>query len=56
VAGESVNGPAPTLGRNIGMGYAPIELAKPGCELQIDCRGKLVFAQVVTGPFYRRSK
>jgi aminomethyltransferase len=49
-------GPAPTLEKNIGMGYAPIELARPGCELQIDCRGKLVPAQVVTGPFYRRNK
>lgn len=49
-------GPAPTLEKNIGMGYVPIELAKPGCELQIDCRGKLVPAQVVAGPFYRRDK
>jgi aminomethyltransferase len=49
-------GPAPTLGQNIGMGYAPIELTKPGCEFQIDCRGKLVSAQVVTGPFYTRSR
>jgi aminomethyltransferase len=49
-------GPAPTLEKNIGMGYVPIELTNPGCELQIDCRGKRVPAQVVAGPFYKRDK
>jgi aminomethyltransferase len=47
-------GPAPTLGKNIGMGYVPVELSRPGSALQIGCRGKLVTARVVEGPFYRR--
>ncbi|HVV48034.1 MAG TPA: glycine cleavage system aminomethyltransferase GcvT [Polyangia bacterium] len=49
-------GPAPTLGKNIGMGYVPVALREPGSELQIRCRDKLVMARVVEGPFYRRKK
>jgi aminomethyltransferase len=48
-------GPAPSLEKNIGMGYVPTLLAKPGTELHVDCRGKLVDARVVDGPFYRRT-
>jgi aminomethyltransferase len=48
-------GPAPTLEKNIGLGYVRTEFAKPGTELNVDCRGKLVTARVVGGPFYRRS-
>jgi aminomethyltransferase len=49
-------GPAPTLEKNIGLGYVPFELSNPGTELQIGCRGKLVTARVVDGPFYTRAK
>lgn len=49
-------GPAPTLGKNIGMGYVPVDLSAPGSELQIRCRDRLVAARVVEGPFYRRKK
>jgi len=49
-------GPAPTLEKNIGMGYVPVGLAEPGTQLQIDCRGKMVAAQIVKGPFYTRGK
>jgi hypothetical protein len=49
-------GPAPTLEKNIGMGYVPPRLATPGSRLSIDCRGKRVDAEVVAGPFYKRSK
>jgi glycine cleavage system T protein (aminomethyltransferase) len=49
-------GPAPTLEKNVGMGYVPIALATPGTPLQIDCRGKLVAARIVNGPFYKRGK
>lgn len=49
-------GPAPTLGKNIGMGYVPAELSNSGSLLQIGCRGKLVAARVVEGPFYRRQR
>ena len=31
-----------------------IPLAEPGTRLHIDCRGKLVEAEVVKGPFYKR--
>jgi aminomethyltransferase len=47
-------GPAPTLEKNIGMGYVPALLTEPGTQLQIDCRGKMVAAQIVKGPFYKR--
>lgn len=55
--GEVTSGaPGPTVGKNIGMGYLPVELAEPGQRLLIDCRGKLVEADVVKGPFYRRAR
>ena len=49
-------GPAPTLEKNIGMGYVPVGMTAPGTQLQIDCRGKLVAAEIVKGPFYKRGK
>jgi aminomethyltransferase len=49
-------GPAPTLEKNIGLGYVPIGMSEPGTKLQIDCRGKLVAAEIVKGPFYKRGK
>ncbi|HEV3031512.1 MAG TPA: glycine cleavage system aminomethyltransferase GcvT [Polyangia bacterium] len=49
-------GPAPTLEKNIGMGYVPSGMTEPGTRLQIDCRGKMVAAQIVKGPFYKRGK
>jgi aminomethyltransferase len=48
--------PAPFLKKNIGMGYVPVELAAVGTELQIDVRGRMVTAQVVPLPFYKRAK
>jgi aminomethyltransferase len=47
--------PSPTLGRNIGLGYLPVELAPVGTRFRVDCRGKPVDAVVVQTPFYRRS-
>jgi aminomethyltransferase len=44
-----------TAGGAIGMGYVPAALAAPGTSLTIDCRGKDVSAEVVKGPFYRRT-
>ena len=44
----------PTVGKNIGLGYVPLQLAEVGARLFIDCRGKRVAAQVVKSPFYRR--
>ena len=43
-----------TVGKNVGMAYVPRELATAGTQLFIDCRGKTVPAEVVSGPFYRR--
>jgi aminomethyltransferase len=49
-------GPAPTLEKNVGLGYVPTRLAVPGAKLSVDCRGKRVNAEVVSGPFYKRAK
>ena len=48
--------PAPFLKKNIGMGYVPVEFAAVGTEVGIDVRGRLVNAQVVPLPFYKRPK
>jgi aminomethyltransferase len=48
--------PAPFLKKNIGMGYVPFEFANPGQAIEIDVRGKLVGAQIVPLPFYKRPK
>jgi len=48
--------PAPYLKKNIGMAYLPPSFANTGQEIKIDVRGKLLTAQVVETPFYRRNK
>lgn len=48
--------PAPYLKKNIGMGYVPTEYSDEGRAIQIDVRGKLVAAQIVKTPFYKRAK
>jgi aminomethyltransferase len=48
--------PAPFLKKNIGLAYVPVEHANVGQEIQIDVRGKLVGAQIVKTPFYKRAK
>ena len=48
--------PAPFLKKNIGFAYVPIENASVGQEIRIDVRGRLVGAQVVKTPFYKRAK
>jgi aminomethyltransferase len=48
-------GPGPTVEKNIGLGYVPPALAEPGATLVVDCRGKMVEAEVVKGPFYKRA-
>ena len=48
--------PAPFLKKNIGMTYLPIEHANVGQEIKIDVRGRLVRAQLVKTPFYKRAK
>jgi len=48
--------PAPTVGKNIGLGYVPSAMAEVGTRLLVDCRGKNVDAVVVQTPFYKRAK
>lgn len=48
--------PAPFLKKNIGMAYVPVEHAAVGQDIKIDVRGKLVGAQIVKTPFYKRIK
>src|ERR1041384_4385907 len=61
VAGQRVGtvtsgSPAPFLKKNIGFAYLPVDFAGAGQQIQIDVRGKLVGAQVVKAPFYKRAK
>jgi len=48
--------PAPFLKKNIGMAYVPVEVANEGRTIEIDVRGRMVVAQVVPLPFYKRPK
>ena len=48
--------PAPFLKKNIGMAYVPVESAGEGGAIEIDVRGRLVDAQIVPLPFYKRPK
>jgi aminomethyltransferase len=55
--GRATSGsPAPFLKKNIGMGYVPAEFAGVGTALEIDVRGRMVAAQIVPLPFYKRPK
>jgi len=56
-AGRVTSGsPAPYLKKNIGFAYVPAEFASAGQEIKIDVRGRLVSAQVVKTPFYKRHR
>ena len=41
------------MGQGIGTGYLPLELAKPGTEIEIVIRGSSNAAEVVKMPFYK---
>lgn len=47
---------SPTLGKAIGMGFLPLDLARPGQEIAVGIRGRECAARVVSLPFYRREK
>jgi aminomethyltransferase len=49
-------GPSPTLNKNIGLCYLPVEAARPGQKIQVVVRGQAVDAVVVETPFYKRPK
>lgn len=52
VIGEVTSGTqSPSLGKAIGMGYVESAYSKPGSEIYIEIRGKLLKAQVVKIPF-----
>lgn len=48
--------PAPYLKKNIGFAYLPIEFTNIGQQIGIDVRGRLVTAEIVKTPFYKREK
>ncbi|MEZ4854096.1 glycine cleavage system aminomethyltransferase GcvT [Flavobacterium sp.] len=45
---------SPSLGKAIGLGYVPTELAAEGSEIYIRIRNKDIKAQVVKLPFYKK--
>jgi aminomethyltransferase len=49
-------GPSPTLGKNIGLCYLPVELAETGRTIDVVVRGQPVEAVTVPTPFYKRAK
>ena len=49
-------GPSPTLNKNIGLCYLPVEMAEIGRTIQVLIRSQLVEAVTVPTPFYRRAK
>ena len=46
----------PFLRKAIGMAYVPIDLSKPGTDIEIDIRGRGAKARVVPMPFYKRGR
>lgn len=53
--GEVTSGTqSPTLGRGIGLGYVPTAYSKPGTELYVRVRDKLLKASVVKLPFVKK--
>jgi aminomethyltransferase len=49
-------GPSPTLNKNIGLCFLPIDKAEPGLPIQIQIRNAPVAAVTVPTPFYERPK
>lgn len=49
-------GPSPTLNKNIGLCYLPLDKAVPGVRIQILIRNSPVEAITVATPFYKRAK
>lgn len=55
VVGRCTSGsPGPTVGKNIGLGYLPADMAAVGTPFVVDCRGRRAEAVVVKTPFYKR--
>ncbi|SDC36796.1 aminomethyltransferase [Candidatus Frackibacter sp. WG12] len=47
---------APTLDKNVGLGYVKTEYAEEGTEIEVQIRRRKCKAKVVALPFYRREK
>ena len=47
---------SPMTKRNIGLALIDAKFAEVGIEVEVEIRGKLIRAQTVSTPFYRRSK
>lgn len=55
--GEVTSGTqSPTLQKGVALGYVPAELSKPGTELFVKIREKLLKAQIIKPPFVKASK
>jgi len=48
--------PSITLGANIGLCYVPVAKAIIGTSIQIEIRGRACEGEIVSAPFYKRSK
>jgi len=48
--------PSPTLNKNIGLCYLPVEQANAGRRIQVMIRNQPVDAETVETPFYKRAK
>jgi aminomethyltransferase len=49
-------GPGPTVGKNIGLAYLPVDRAQLGQSIQVMVRNQPVDAVVAATPFYKRAK
>ena len=49
-------GPGPTVGKNIGLCYLPVDRAAVGQAIEVLVRNQPVEARVVATPFYQRAK
>lgn len=49
-------GPSPSLNKNIGLCYLPLDTAVPGVEIEIIIRNQPAAAVTVSTPFYKRAK
>ncbi|MFZ4683223.1 MAG: glycine cleavage system aminomethyltransferase GcvT [Terrimicrobiaceae bacterium] len=49
-------GPGPTVNKNIGMCYLPVEKSNIGQPIQVMIRNQAVDAEVIATPFYKRAK